>query len=163
MELKDKILTWVGKNKYVLLVLLVGLAFLLIPQGSTNEEPKETQPMQVQHTDITQELTQILSHIDGAGKVKVMLTVKTGQTTVYQFDEAINGGENGSENRDTVIITDGDRVQSGLIQRIDPPQYWGAIVLCSGADSPTVRLGIIEAVSKVTGLGTDRISVLKMK
>ncbi len=163
MELKEKILNWVGKNKYVILVLLIGLAFLLIPQKSTTEKTEQTQPVQLQQTDITQELTQILSQVDGAGKVKVMLTVKTGQTTVYQFDESVSGGENGSENRDTVIITDSDRVQSGLIQRIDPPQYCGAIILCTGADSPTVRLGIIEAVSKVTGLGTDRISVLKMK
>ena len=39
----------------------------------------------------------------------------------------------------------------------------GAIVVCQGGDNATVRLAIIEAVSNVTGLGADKISVLKMK
>ena len=43
------------------------------------------------------------------------------------------------------------------------PVYQGAIILCQGADSPSVRLAITQAVSKVTGLPTDRIAVLKMK
>ena len=45
----------------------------------------------------------------------------------------------------------------------NPAQYLGVIVVCEGADSPAVRLAIVEAVSDVTGLGADRISVLKMK
>ena len=89
-----------------------------------------------------------------------MLTVKTGETIVYQNDEDISGG---SIRQDTVIITDGDRVQSGLVQHIVAPEYRGAIVVCEGADKPEVRLHIIEAVASVTGLGTDKISVLKMK
>jgi stage III sporulation protein AG len=39
----------------------------------------------------------------------------------------------------------------------------GAIVVCQGGDQPTVRLAILDAVSKVTGLGADKISILKMK
>ena len=114
-------------------------------------------------TDITEELTEILCQIEGAGRVKVMLTAATGETTVYQQDEDITSGENGSIRRETVIITDSDRGQSGLVQQVNPPEYLGAIIVCEGADRAAVRLSIIEAVSKVTGLGTDRISVLKMK
>jgi len=39
----------------------------------------------------------------------------------------------------------------------------GAVIVCQGADDPQVRLSIVDAVSKVTGLGSDKISVLKMK
>jgi hypothetical protein len=39
----------------------------------------------------------------------------------------------------------------------------GAIVVCQGADSPSVKLAITQAVAKITGLGTDEICVLKMK
>lgn len=35
-------------------------------------------------------------------------------------------------------------------------------MVCQGADNAAVRLAIVEAVSKVTGLGANRISVLKM-
>ncbi len=155
MELKDRILSWLKRNKFVFLILAVGIAFMLIP--SREEVTEESEPTQATvQRNISEELAQILSQIKGAGKVQVMLTVKTGRTTVYQFDQDSNG-------QNTVIITNADRAQEGLIQRTDPPQYLGAIVVCTGADSAAVRLSIIEAVSKVTGLGTDRISVLKMK
>lgn len=156
---------FISKYRYVLLVLVIGLALMLLPGRSEQDETASVQPEATvqEQTDITDELTQILSQIEGAGKVQVMLTVATGQTTVYQYDEDISNGETGSIRRDTVIITDKDRTQAGLIQQINPPTYQGAIIVCEGAERASVRLCIIEAVSKVTGLGTDRISVLKMK
>jgi stage III sporulation protein AG len=36
-------------------------------------------------------------------------------------------------------------------------------VICQGAADPAVRLAVVEAVADATGLGADRISVLKMK
>jgi stage III sporulation protein AG len=49
------------------------------------------------------------------------------------------------------------------MQTVLAPQYLGAIVVCQGADRSDVRLAIVEAVSALTGLGADKISVLKMK
>lgn len=161
---KAKIASIAGKYRYVLLILVIGVALMLIP--GKGEQPAATESAaqpKVEQTDITQQLQQILSKIDGAGRVEVMLTVASGEKTVYQYDDDFTGGETGSTRRDTVIVTDANRGQSGLIQQINPPVYQGAIVVCQGADSALVRLSIIEAVSKVTGLGTDRISVLKMK
>ena len=86
-----------------------------------------------------------------------MLTVKMGEQTIYQTDTPA------TDRQDTVIITDDDRSQNGLIQQVISPVYRGAIVLCQGADSANVCLAIKEAVSKVTGLDTSQISVLKMK
>ncbi len=39
----------------------------------------------------------------------------------------------------------------------------GVAVVCEGADSAQVRLDIVRAVMAYTGLGSDRISVIKMK
>lgn len=38
----------------------------------------------------------------------------------------------------------------------------GVVVVCRGADNPTVRLNIIRAVISYTGFGSDKITVLKM-
>lgn len=163
--LKDKALQSVSKYKYALLVLIAGLALMLLPGLAGEETPPsmtyETKP--VQQSDISQQLAVILSQIQGAGKVEVLLTQAAGEKTIYQTDEDISGGENASTRIETVIVTDGDRNQSGLIQQVIPPSYLGAVVVCQGADRAAVRLAIVEAVMKVTGLGADRISVLKMK
>lgn len=154
----EKLQKWLEKYKYLVLVLLVGVGLMLIP--SRNEE-KSTKGVvkenSIQIPSITEELEGILSNIKGAGKVKVMLTVKMGEQTIYQTDSPA------SDRQDTVIITDEDRAQNGLIQQIVSPVYRGAIILCQGADNANVCLAIKEAVSKVTGLDTSEISVLKMK
>ena len=160
MEFIRKLTKLLSKYRYEALVLALGLLLMLIPFGSKGEKTQSKETTASSQTDINAELVKILSQIKGAGKVSVMLTVKTGETIVYQNDEDISGG---SIRQDTVIITDGDRVQSGLVQHIVAPEYRGAIVVCEGADKPEVRLHIIEAVASVTGLGTDKISVLKMK
>ncbi len=165
VALKMKAAEFIRKYRYVLLVLVIGLVFMLFPSHKTQENTTQTQTEVTieSQPDITVELTKILSQIAGAGKVQVMLTVSVGQTTVYQYDEDVSNSDSGSIHRDTVIVTDSDRTQSGLVERVDPPKYQGAIIVCDGADSAAVRYSIIEAVSKVTGLSTDRISVLKMK
>ena len=39
----------------------------------------------------------------------------------------------------------------------------GAVVVCDGAELATVRLNVTNAVTSYTGLGSDKISVMKMK
>ncbi len=165
VAIKMKLSEFFRKYRYVLLVLAIGLVFMVFPGRKEQDNTMQTQTEVTvkSQPDITDELTKILGQIEGAGKVQVMLTVSVGQTTVYQYDEDAANGDSGSIHRDTVIVTDGNRAQSGLVERVDPPKYQGAIVVCDGADRAVVRYGIIEAVSKVTGLSTDRISVLKMK
>ena len=151
------------KYRYAALVVLVGMALMLIPTGKSTPEtlPEESQTMQKLQLD--ERLADILSQIQGAGKVQVMLTVAAGEKTIYQTDQDISGGESTSSRFDTVIITDENRAEAGLVQQVNPATYLGAIIVCQGADNASVRLSIVEAVSRATGLGADRISVLKMK
>ena len=151
------------KYRAAAFILLLGLLLLMLPSRSTKSVPQE-QPI-AESGKLTEEerLEQILSCVQGAGKVKVMLTERLGPETVYQTDsDKTSGLDSGSEEKNTVIITDQNRTEQGLISQVNPPVYLGAI-LCQGADSPTVRLAIVDAVSKITGLGSDKISVLKMK
>ena len=159
--LKTKAVELLQKYKYVALVLVVGIALMLIP--GRDEKPQTTIKEQeaVQQPNMEQRLAAILSQIDGAGKVAVFLSVEEGELVVYQQDEDVNA--DGSGRYDTVTVTDSDRSQSGLVQQVIPPKYQGVIVVCQGAQKAGVRLNIIQAVANVTGLGTDRISVLKMK
>lgn len=157
MDILKKVTQGLSKYRYAVLVLIIGLILMILPNGSQQSEESDTEESPTEQTqDVAGELTQILGQIKGVGKVQVMLTVEAGESTVYQYDESTSA-------TDTVIITDGDRAQYGLVRQVIPPKYRGAIVVCQGADSASVRLNIIEAVAKVTGLSSDRISVLKMK
>ncbi|MBQ2412882.1 MAG: hypothetical protein II313_05605, partial [Anaerotignum sp.] len=112
----------------------------------------------------TENLENILGQIAGVGKVKVLITEANGAETVYQTDENRSLSQD-SENLkvETVIVKNADREDTGLIRFVSPPVYLGAIIVCEGGDSPTVKLSIVQAVSNVTGIPSDRITVLKMK
>lgn len=170
MELKltgDKIRTFLKKNRYVILVLVVGLVFMLLPSGNSKEEAEQsvsTSQESVDIWDITEDLEAFLSQIHGVGKVKVMLTVSVGEETVYQENQDISTNETGSViRRETVIISGVDRQELPLVSYIKAPIYLGAIIVCQGGDQAGVKLDVIDAVSKITGLSSDKISVLKMK
>jgi stage III sporulation protein AG len=152
---KHKLISLVSKYRYVLIVVAVGLVLMLLP-GSGGKEPEPTQQVQETVPDLEAELAGILSKIKGAGKVEVMLTTAQGQETCYQTDRR-------GEDHSTVTVTDGSRIETGLIRQVNPPVYLGAIIVCQGGDDPSVRLAIVESVAKATGLGADRISVMKMK
>ena len=139
------------KYRYVLLVALAGLALMLLPAGSEEAEPT---PTVAEERSLESRLESILSRIDGAGEVKVLLTEDRGGEVFYQTE-----GDDGK----TVLISGTDRSESGLVRTTQPPSYRGAVVVCRGADSAAVRLAVVEAVANATGLGTDRITVLKMK
>lgn len=156
--LRQKITNWISKYKYIALILLVGVGLMLIPGKSDGGETQiQTPQIRVDTVSVADELESILSNIQGAGKVQVMLSVKAGEQTVYQTDTPA------SDRQDTVIITEEDRSQNGLIQQVISPIYRGAIVLCQGADRANVCLAIKDAVAKITGLDASQISVLKMK
>lgn len=153
------------KYSYVLLILGIGIVLMLLPTGGSEPEVQHETTVPTQPQLSTQEaLEEILAQIQGAGKVRVLLTIAQGESVQYQTDvDSASGTDSSSSKVDTVILTDASKAQQGLVRQIDPPVYLGAVVVCQGADSAAVRLAIMEAVADATGLTLDKISVLKMK
>lgn len=153
------------KYRYALLAVLVGSVLLMLPETKTvTVEKLPSTETQDAPADLERSLADILSMIDGAGKVEVLLTQARGEETVYQTDENISSGERSADRRaDTVLITGEGRLETGLVRQVNPPTYLGALVVCQGASDPKVRLALVEAVMRVTGLRSDKITVLKMK
>jgi len=162
MKNREAVREILKKYGWAFMVLLAGLFLMGLPERS--QEPEAASAAEVsEETDLSHDLERILSQLQGAGKVSVLLTQATGPVTHYQTDQDQSRTDTASDIRqDTVIVTGADRSQVGLIHRVDPPVYLGAVVLCQGADSASVRLAVVDAVGKATGLTADKISVLKM-
>ena len=63
----------------------------------------------------------------------------------------------------TVTVNRGSGYQEVVITRQVCPVYQGAVVVCQGAGNAAVRLAVVEAISALTGLSSDKISVVKWK
>lgn len=156
--------------KYPLLILLLGAFLLLLPgKGARTDQTAEAAPTEsAEQPDCEARLEEILSQVQGAGKVRVMLTVRSGPETIYQQDTKLDtdseeGSESNREENATVLISRGSGTEEPVISQVLGPDYWGAIVVCQGADNAQVKLSVVQAVCSVTGLGADQVTVLKMK
>lgn len=158
------------KYRYTALILALGVALMLIPTGGKSKDTQE--PVTVMEEAVSQndfDLTvftknaeQLLSGIQGAGKVSLLFTLEQEGVSTYLFDETSRQNPDDSERQTETVLTqrDGDQVPVTVTRTF--PKFRGAVVLCQGAQDPNVILGIKEAISSLTGLGMDKITVLKM-
>ena len=161
LKIRERVPGFMRRYWYVFLIVAAGMLLMAIPSEEQEAAEAPAQAATESAPTLSQELEEILSQIRGAGKVKLLLTQASGESILYQTDEDISA--DGSVRTETVLITDAQRAQQGLVCRVDPPVYLGAVVVCQGGDDPVVKLAVVEAVSSVTGLGADKITVLKMK
>lgn len=149
--------------KYPLLVLLLGAGLLLLPrEGSAQPTaaPETAVATAEEPAALEAKLENLLSQMEGAGAVQVVLTLEKSASYTYQTDRETRDGE---ERRETVLVSDGAGGEAPVTQETAYPVYQGAVVACQGADSAQVRLDIVRAVASLTGLSSDRITVIKLK
>ena len=164
IDISKKVKELFKNYKYVLLILCTGILLMSLSDDNNTVKQQETVIHQEEPATQAEQLEEILAQISGVGKVKVLLTEAAGAETIYQIDEDRNLSNNSESVRvETVIVTNADREEQGLIRTVTPPVYLGAIIVCQGGDQPAVKLSIVQAVSGVTGISSERITVLKMK
>lgn len=156
-----KFLDLLKKNKYVVIVLLVGIVILLLPSGTTESDSDTRQEDQQLQSELNfsveqqeAKLATALSEIKGAGEVTVVLTVKTTMQQEVAVDEDSSGGE------ETVTVSTGSGTESPVTITYIYPEYKGALIVTSGAQDAKTKLEITQAVAALTGLGADKISVI---
>ena len=152
------------KYKFVFLVILVGVVLLLLPAfgGGGEKEKTPTAASAAASEEFSVEamerkLEEALSQVDGAGNATVVLTVRAGPRQVLAQDRDTDGGGGGSAT--TVTVGRGGGTEEVVPLQTFTPDFRGALVICPGGGEAQVRLRLVEAVSAVTGLGSDRISI----
>lgn len=156
------------KYKFAALVTLIGAVLLLWPSGSgsTGRNSGQSGTDAPETADIQREMEDILSKIAGVGQVQVMLTLENGgERQLAQDGELSYSGspqepEDYSRRWETVITSDSGE-DAPVVTRQTYPVYRGALVVCQGGDRAEVRLAVTEAVTALTGLSADRVTVAR--
>lgn len=148
-----------GKYGYVLLVIVVGAVLLLWPSGGGEQESvsAEAGGTYFDLEEFEAKLEKALSRIEGAGEVSVVLTLDSDGRQVLAQDRNTDGSGGGSST--TVTVGRGAGTEEVVPLQTFTPDFRGALVICQGGGEAQVRLRLVEAVSAVTGLGSDRISI----
>lgn len=166
-ELQKRLSAGISKFRLPLLIFAAGLLLMLLPTGKRSTQAVQTAAQAAQTQELTpsrEEMEAILSRIDGVGRVDLLLTLRTSGASVYQTDtRTVTSGSGTTEECQTVFGQTSGSGKEPVVQTTLAPQYQGALVVCDGADRASVRLAVVQAVTSLTGLGSNQIAVVKMK
>ena len=153
------------KYKYVLIVIIAGIVLLLWPTGERKQNAgTDGSAAALEKFDLEaleKKLSRTLSMVEGAGEVTVTLTVQRGMEQVLASDRTTSVSERGSSVEDETVLVNTGSGQETVLLTQKYPTFQGALIVCEGGDNAQVRLLLTQAVSALTGLGADRITVCK--
>ncbi len=170
------------ENLFVLILVGVLLMVISLPvdkKKTTMEEiavetPKqETNQEQVEQLELR--LEQILSKMDGVGKVQVMITLKSKGEKIVEKD--MESSENTTEEMDsqggerkttdynkkesTIFIEKENGGSEPYVTKEMEPEIEGILVIAEGGGKPSVEKNISEAVLALFPIDAHKIKVMK--
>lgn len=176
----------------ILIVILVGILFMIVAdtynQIKVSDKKKKEEKSVIEVTSevtnptlsyeekIKRELIEILSQIEGVGKVSVMIYFEGGNVTVPAFNENYStrkieekdsqGGNRvtteNTKNINVVLLNDGSSNKPLIIKQMNP-NIGGVIVVAEGAKNPMIKEQIITAVKTLLNIPSYKVSALPMK
>lgn len=185
-----------NKKKIENIVVLIIILIVTVIAINTiwNSDKKETKKDEVETTtskqlastpkasqtssndEVQTNLENILSNIDGVGKVKVLITYSQSSEVVAMYNEnsknsTVEEKDSGGGTRTTtqtdiskdIIYQEENGEKTPITQKVVSPKIEGAIITAIGAGNGTVKNNIVQAVEAVTGLPTHKIQVFEMK
>ena len=164
--MKEKLKDILKKYRFAALVALAGVVLMLLPgekDSMPDAETAEGETFSLEETE--RRMAEVLGAMDGVGRVQVMLTLRSGETLSLAEDSSATLGSGGDVRQDSQVLTvnRGSGKQEVVVTQRLYPTYQGAVVVCQGAGDSRVRLTVVDAVSVLTGLSSDKISVVKWK
>lgn len=172
-----KSLNMSSKNKYMIIIGLIGILLIFIstisPQKSNkNQETNEITDINTYSIALKNELEDTISKIDGAGKSKVFLTFERGYEYIYaktdkktaDKKESTKSNEHTADEKSSgeeeYIIVKTDEGEEPLIVTKIEPKIKGVVVVCKGGENEIVVNKITQAVSISLGISESKICVV---
>jgi len=178
--------------EYAIMVVIIGIIIMIAAgtffesnAGSTGDENKKNlsgEDMEVasrnvsenKFDDIANDIAKVLSEIEGAGKVTVMITYNSGEEIVPAQDvrrirnitqERDSGGGTRDidqyEYESSIVFEDNGGENSPIVLKTKMPEVKGVIVVAEGAGNAVVKENLVRAVQVLTDVPIHKIQVFK--
>lgn len=185
---------WIERGKKVgvmrLALLIIAGVLLLLSSFGGQENKKEEKKSETKQLEQSEEyqlntyienmesrLTNVLSQVDGIGKVQVMITAKSTQEKVVLKDvpykkstvKEQDGSGTTKESTEmtgeegTVLEKQQDGSENPYITKEIQPEIEGVIVIAQGAEEKRIQAEINDAVVALFSVPSHKIKVMKMK
>ena len=166
-EYKEKFGSLLNKlkedKKTALIIFAAVLGMLLILLSGPTEENSAEKVIDEEKFEIEQceeKLQKLLSSVEGAGRVKVMITYETSDENVFAYNKDESYRENEQKfSSDYILVKNGGN-ETGLKLKTVYPEVKGVAVVCDGANNPVTKEQIISVISALFDISTKNISVV---
>lgn len=172
MEIPKKLRS-IARNKRSVGIVLMAVcgAVLLFLSGFGGRADKNAVSAEKSDADVAldfrteneERLEAFLENIEGAGEVKVYLTVGSGERYIYASEKKSSESENKRDSEEKLVLVGGSSSREPLIETVRSPEITGAVIVCKGCKSPVVEERMYKAASAALGIPTADIYVTIMK
>ena len=163
-----------GIKHFELIVVAVFASILLLIYFSTfNSSNTQKNTLTTLTTEeyasyLENKLCNVLAHISGAGKIKVMITLACGVEYIYATnttEETTSQTTNGNTTtkqtkKDEILLVSVSGKSSPIILQENLPKVSGVLVVASGAKNISVRLELQKAVEALLEVDSKDIEIL---
>ncbi len=136
-------------------ILLTGL--LIISLKSPEQISQDEVSLYVENTE--NKLENLLSSVEGAGRVKVAITVESGMETVLAVSTTVKETSAGKETVQSPIVVNGKTV----VLKENYPKITGVLIVAEGAGSISVFKKLQQATVSFLDVNVNQIEILAMK
>lgn len=155
-----------SRNKILIVAAVLGVVLILLSEldFSTPKAEKSVQTGDYAQyvSTLNDELTSVISSIDGVGDCKVMITLKNTKENVYAENSETSSSDSSNSENNEYVIYNSENGDSPLLLKEEMPQVAGVAVVCSGGDSEAVRERIIDCVCALFDISSSHVSVSKL-
>ena len=146
-------------NRLICLIFIIGVVLMAAAGGYGGKKAPSAKVSETSAADDETRLADILSQIDGAGDVSVMITYYSSAEKDIAYETKTASREDKSERSEDkkAVMTDGEP----MVLKEVYPKVKGVIVTADGAGSSAVRSAISEAVSASLDVPAHRICIFK--
>lgn len=171
-------------RKIIISAGLIGIALIFLSgflnggdntsQSSTTSKASFT--AEEYETRLENNLTNLITKIQGVGNASVMVTLEqtkqsvyakeekvSGQTTKDQSDGSTRDEKDNSNETNYILVRGSDGSEQALSVTEIQPVVKGVVVVCDGGNTPTVQQNVIDAVTTALDISSVRVCVIKAK
>lgn len=166
IKIKDLYEKFMNTKSFVV-ILIIGVMLLMLPNffSAKSDAPKDKRIYEIDfekyQEKLESKLSDMLSKIEGAGNVKVMITLKDSGRHIYSQEEQTEKSETEQRgNLKPVLKSLSSGEEEPILIKTELPKILGVLIVADGAEDAKVREGITNSLKAVLDISTKNISVM---
>ena len=143
----------------IIIIAIVLIVIMLFINSSPNKSEGASKDVNSYINNLDNRLSSALSEVEGAGNVKVVITLQSGTETVLAVKKVVTNDNGKTETEESPILVNGKTV---VVKELYP-KISGVLIVAEGANNITVKTRLLSATQSLLDVNINKIEILTKK